>query len=190
MVDSRTDLSAGVHNLSSCGADYGHLFSALCFSREKEIRFRLFVHCELLHTCIRCGTFGCASSMMPANNGTQQPSQTSERLQRLKNCALAYYGIDPLSVSGLASNGGKWGLIAASAGGIPKAIPEGLGLVRTIRPPGSSSFTSVFSILSAATGGGGALRTVANFGSKWAGPIAIASAVIDATAIGICTASD
>ena len=124
-----------------------------------------------------------------ANNGTPQiPSKTQERLTRLKNCALGYYGIDPLSVEGLASDA-KWGLIAAGAGGIPKAIPEALGIVRTIRPPGSSSFTSLFSILSAASGGG-ALRTVANFGSKWAGPIAIASAVIDATAIGICTASD
>ena len=39
-------------------------------------------------------------------------------------------------------------------------------------------------------GGGGALRTVANFASKWAGPIAIASAVIDATAIGVCTSGN
>jgi len=120
------------------------------------------------------------------NNGTQ----TSERLTRLKNCALAYYGIDPLSVSGLTSNGAKWGSIATAAGGIPKAIPEGLGLVRKIRQSGSSDYTSLFSILSAASGGGGTLRTIANFGSKWAGPIAIASGVIDATAIGICTAMD
>lgn len=101
---------------------------------------------------------------------------------------MGYYGIDPLSVTGLAG-ASKYGVIAAGAGGIPKAIPEALGIVRTIRAPGSSSFTSLFSILSAASGGG-ALRTVANFGSKFAGPIAIASAVIDATAIAVCTASD
>jgi hypothetical protein len=120
----------------------------------------------------------------------QQPTKTQERLERLKNCALGYYGIDPLSLSGATSNGAKWGLIALSAGGIPKSIPESLGLVRAIRLPGSSDFTSLLSILSAAGGGGGTLRTIANFGSKWAGPIAVASAAIDATAIGICTASD
>ena len=122
------------------------------------------------------------------SSGTpQQPSKTSERLERLKNCALGYYGIDPLSVTGLAG-ASKWGLIAAAAGGIPKAVPESLGM-RMIMQPGSSRFTSALSILSAASGGG-ALRTVANFGSKWAGPIAIASALIDATAIAVCTASD
>jgi len=118
-----------------------------------------------------------------------KPPQSNGLLARVGNCALGYYGIDPLSVTGLAG-ASKWGLIAAGAGGIPKAIPEALGIVRAIRPPGSSSFTSIFSILSAASRGGGTLRTVANFGSKWAGPIAIASAVIDATAIGISTASD
>jgi RHS repeat-associated protein len=126
---------------------------------------------------------------LPATNGNRQPSQTSERLTRLKNCALAYYGIDPLSVSGLASNGAKWGSIATAAGGIPKSFAKSLGL-RVIRQPGSSEYTSALSMLSLASGGGGALRTIANFGSKWAGPIAIASAVIDATAIGICTAMD
>lgn len=34
------------------------------------------------------------------------------------------------------------------------------------------------------------LGTLATFGKKWAGPIAIASAIIDAAAIGICTAMD
>lgn len=125
-----------------------------------------------------------------ANNGTPQiPTKTQERLERLKNCALGYYGIDPLSLSGTTSNGAKWGLIALSAGGIPKSWASSLGL-RVIMQPGASEYTSAFSMLSLATGGGGALRTIANFGSKWAGPIAIASAVIDATAIGICTASD
>ena len=130
--------------------------------------------------------------MSAANNGIpqmpQQPTKTQERLERLKNCALGYYGIDPLSVAGLSSDA-KWGLIAAAAGGIPKSWASGLGL-RVIMQPGASEYTSALSMLSLATGGGGALRTVANFGSKWAGPIAIASAVIDATAIGICTASD
>ncbi len=98
---------------------------------------------------------------------------------------MGYYGIDPLSVTGLAG-ASKWGLIAAAAGGIPKAVPESLG-VRMIMQPGSSQFTSALSILSVA-GGGGTLRAVANFGSKWAGPIAIAAVVIDATAIAVCTA--
>ena len=52
--------------------------------------------------------------------------------------------------------------------------------------PNASQYTSIPSILSS-VGGGGGLRTVANFASKWAVPIAIASAVIDATAIGVCT---
>lgn len=100
---------------------------------------------------------------------------------------MGYYGMDPVSVTGL-SSGVKWALIAAAAGGIPKAVPEALGM-RVITLPGSSQFTSLLSIISA-SGGGGMLRSIANFGSKWAGPTAIASAVIDATAIGICTASD
>lgn len=126
---------------------------------------------------------------LAANNGTPQiPTKTQERLERLKNCALGYYGIDPLSISGATSNGAKWGLIALSAGGIPKSVASSLGL-RVIMQPGASEYTSALSMLSLA-GGGGALRTIANFGSKWAGPIAIASVLIDATAIGICTASD
>lgn len=124
-----------------------------------------------------------------ADNGEpQQPSKTRERLERLKNCALGYYGVDPLSVTGLSSDA-KWGLIALSAGGIPKSVASILGL-RVIMQPGGSEYTSALSMLSLATGGGGWLRTAANFGSKWAGPIAIASAVIDAAAIGVCTASD
>jgi hypothetical protein len=122
-----------------------------------------------------------AAAIRAANNGT--------RLERLKNCALGYYGIDPLSVSGATSNGAKWALIALSAGGIPKSFAANLGL-RVIMQPGASEYTSALSMLSLATGGGGALRTIANFGSKWAVPIAIGSAVIDAAAIGICTISD
>src|SRR3989442_360243 len=80
----------------------------------------------------------------------QQPSKTSERLERLKNCALGYYGIDPLSVTGLAG-ASKWGLIAAAAGGIPKAVPESLGM-RMIMQPGSSQFTSALSIRLTASG--------------------------------------
>lgn len=124
-----------------------------------------------------------------SSGGPQQPSKTSERLERLKNCALGYYGIDPLSVTGLAG-ASKYGVIAAGAGGIPKAIPEALGIVRTWRYAGASRFTSIFSILSVATGAGGWLRTVANFGSKTAAPIFIASVLIDTAAIAVCTASD
>ena len=113
-----------------------------------------------------------------------QPSKTSERLERLKNCALGYYGIDPVSAAGLASNT-KWALIVAGAGGIPKSVVKKFGM-RVIMPPGASEYTSVLSVLSAARGGG-IVRRIANFGSKWAVPIAIASALIDATAIGICT---
>jgi RHS repeat-associated protein len=127
------------------------------------------------------------SEVVAANNVAPQPTKTQERLERLKNCALGYYGIDPLSISGGTSNGAKWGLIVLSAGGIPKSVAAKMGL-RVIMQPGASEYTSAFSMLSLATGGGGALRTVANFGSKWVLPIAIASAVIDATAIGICTA--
>ena len=125
---------------------------------------------------------------LPPPKPPKPPKDLNPKLQqRLKNCALGYYGIDPLSVTGLSSDA-KWALIAAAAGGIPKAVPESLGM-RVIMLPGASRFTSALSILSVA-GGGGTLRTIANFGSKWAGPLAIASAVIDATAIGICTASD
>ncbi len=92
-----------------------------------------------------------------------------------------------MSATGL-TGASKWGAIAAGAGGIPKSFAKSLGM-RVIMPPGASEYTSALSMLSLA-GGGGVLRTIANFGSKAALPIAIASAVIDATAIGICTASD
>jgi RHS repeat-associated protein len=120
-----------------------------------------------------------------ANNGTQQPSQTSERLTRLKNCALAYYGIDPLSATGLASDASKW--LLAGGPGVPKAAAEAVG-VRVIRTAGDSSFTSLARIGSILSGG--AIQPVAVFAKRFGGPIAIASAVIDATAIGICTAMD
>lgn len=81
----------------------------------------------------------------------------------------------------------KWGLIAAGAGGVSKPLAEALG-VRVIMQPGSSGSTSILRVASVLSGG--ALQPVAAFAKKWAGPIAIASAVIDATAIGICTASD
>jgi hypothetical protein len=58
--------------------------------------------------------------------------------------------------------------------------------MQVIMLPGSINYTSLFSVLSLA-GGGGAVRTLANFASKWAGPIAIASAAIDAAAVGVCT---
>ncbi len=79
------------------------------------------------------------------------PSKISERLERLKNCALGYYGIDPVGAAGLSSSA-KWALIGAAAGGIPKAVPESLGL-RVIMLPGSSRFTSLLSIISASSGG-------------------------------------
>ena len=106
--------------------------------------------------------------VVPANNGNQN-NTGSERLQRFKNCALAYHGLDPLSVTGLAG-ASKWGLIAGGVGGIPKAIPEALGVVRKIRLPGSSSFTSIFSILSAASGGWPMLRAPAPT-RMWGGPL-------------------
>ena len=111
----------------------------------------------------------------------------SERLERMMNCALGYYGIDPISVLGLSSTV-KWGLIALAAGGVPKSAAAGLGL-RVLTQPGSSQYTSAIRMLSQATGSE-ILKSVANFGKKYAGPIAIASAIIDATAIGICTALD
>jgi len=131
------------------------------------------------------GRSGYTSHLSAANNGTQQPSQTSERLQRLKNCALAYYGVDPLSATGLASDATKW--LLAGGPGVPKAAAEAVG-VRVIRTAGDSSFTSLARIGSILSGG--ALQPVAVFAKRFGGPIAIASAVIDATAIGICTASD
>lgn len=39
---------------------------------------------------------GTGPADVPANNG----NQTSERVERAKNCALAYYGIDPVSATG------------------------------------------------------------------------------------------
>jgi RHS repeat-associated protein len=113
------------------------------------------------------------------------PTNVSDVVDRAGACAKAYYGIDTLS--GIA-NIGKWGAIAAGAGGIPKSVPKALGL-RVFIQPGGSEYTSALSILSLASGGGGVLRVAANFASKWAGPIAIASVIIDAGVITACTIS-
>jgi RHS repeat-associated protein len=123
--------------------------------------------------------------------GSAEPSESqdgAERLERLKNCAVGYYGLDDLNLATISSVS-EWAGIVAVAGGVPKSIPEGLGWVRRIRQPRSSDYTSILSIISALDGGGGWLRTIANFGSRWAGPIAVAAAAVDATAIGICAAS-
>ncbi len=113
------------------------------------------------------------------NAPSSGPTNLTDALERAGNCAKAYYGI---------ANIGKWGAIAAGAGGISKSVPKALGL-RVFIQPGGSEYTSALSILSLASGGGGVLRVAANFASKWAGPIAIASAIIDAGTIAACTIS-
>jgi RHS repeat-associated protein len=107
-----------------------------------------------------------------------------ERWERFKSCASSYYGLTDLA---------KWGAIgafgAANAELIPKEKAAELGL-RMFKQAGSRDGTSLLSVASLAyktAGGGNWLRGVANFGARWAGPIAIASAVVDATALGTCT---
>jgi hypothetical protein len=99
------------------------------------------------------------------------------------NCVLAYYGFDPLKVSGLVSVG-KWAPIIGGLGTISKAYAKKKFGVRYWRMPNQSDDTSLIRVISVKSGG--QLNTLANFAKDWGGPIAIASAIIDETAIAMC----
>jgi hypothetical protein len=106
---------------------------------------------------------------------------------------LGYYGIDPLSVTGIGTNAAKWAVIGLAAGGIPKSILPIIG-VRATTFGGASPYTGILSILSGGAGtaasGANWLRIAGRYASRIAVPVAIASVVIDAAAIGTCTALD
>jgi RHS repeat-associated protein len=119
--------------------------------------------------------------------------QSNGLLARAGNCALGYYGIDPLSVTGIGTNAAKWAVIGLAAGGIPKSILPIIG-VRATTFGGASPYTGILSILSGGAGtaasGANWLRIAGRYASRIAVPVAIASVVIDAAAIGTCTALD
>ena len=71
----------------------------------------------------------------------------------------------------------------ASAEGAVKSLGGSV-----LMQPGSSDYTSALSCLSSATRG--PLRGVADFAAKWAGPVAIATAVIDPAVLASCAKSD
>jgi hypothetical protein len=109
------------------------------------------------------------------------------------DCALGYYGFDPTSGYGAATNVSKYAVILLSAGGIPKSLVSRLG-VRVIQLEGASRFTGLLSILSQGMGtaasGENWLRIAGKAASRIAVPVFIASVAIDATAIGTCTLLD
>jgi RHS repeat-associated protein len=102
-----------------------------------------------------------------------QPSQFRERLARLGNCAKAYYGI---------------GTIGTRAAEVTIALPIPKRLLGL--PVMGSRFTNVISRLALGRGTAISGENVLRIAGRWAGPIAIASLVIDAAAIGTCTALD
>jgi len=112
-----------------------------------------------------------------ANNGTQQQNQQPSRL---KDCAKAYYGFN--TVSGAAQDATRIALIPA-APIIPKAA---VGLPQAL---GSGPLTNLLSYFSLGSGTAASGANIFRVAGRIGAPIAIASAVIDATAIGIC-ASD
>jgi hypothetical protein len=80
-------------------------------------------------------------------------------------------------------------LTAVAATPIPKRLLTSVG-VRTTRLGGASGFTNVLSVLSQGAGTAASGANVLRIAGRMAGPIAIASALIDATAIGVCTFID
>jgi Na+/glutamate symporter len=84
-------------------------------------------------------------------------------------------------------------VIGLAAGGIPKSILPIIG-VRATTFGGASPYTGILSILSGGAGtaasGANWLRIAGRYASRIAVPVAIASVVIDAAAIGTCTALD
>lgn len=114
---------------------------------------------------------------LAANNGNQQQNQQPSRL---KDCAKAYYGFN--TASGAAQDATRIALIPA-APIIPKAA---VGLPQAL---GSGPLTNLLSYFSLGSGTAASGANIFRVAGRIGAPIAIASAVIDATAIGIC-ASD
>jgi RHS repeat-associated protein len=114
-----------------------------------------------------------------ANNGTPQQPQ-NQQPSRLKDCAKAYYGFN--TASGAAQDATRIALIPA-APIIPKAA---VGLPQAL---GSGPLTNLLSYFSLGSGTAASGANIFRVAGRIGAPIAIASAVIDATAIGIC-ASD
>ena len=109
------------------------------------------------------------------------------RGQRFYDCALAYYGVDPLSARGLGT-GGKWAVILAGAGGIPKSFAEERLGIHVVKFAGDASeYTSVIRLWSIYDR---RIRPTAIFAKRWTGVIAAASAVVDVGYISTCTAID
>lgn len=114
-----------------------------------------------------------------ANNGQPQQAQ-NQQPSRLKDCAKAYYGFNTLP--GAAQDATRIALIPA-APIIPKAA---VGLPQAL---GSGPLTNLLSYFSLGSGTAASGANIFRVAGRVGAPIAIASAVIDATAIGIC-ASD
>ena len=101
-----------------------------------------------------------------ANNATQKSN-------RLKDCGKAYY---------------TGGTAATRIGAFVAAIPFPKSWVGLSSALGSGSLTNLPSWLSLGSGTAASGSNLLRIGGRMAGPIAIASGVIDATAISMCTA--
>jgi hypothetical protein len=114
----------------------------------------------------------------PSRGGSRAPSASQiadMEMQGFERCGSVALG--------LASAEGA--LIGPAAGGVPKWLVQAAG-GRVIMQTGSSEYTSIYSVLSSLTGGGGALRTLANVGSEAALPLAVLSAAADSWAFARC----
>jgi hypothetical protein len=120
------------------------------------------------------------------NGGPPQPTKLQETLNRAKTCAKAYYGFDTL-LGAVQDTTRVVTLVAAAP--LPKVWLSSIG-TRTTTFAGGSYFTSILSVLGQGAGTAASGTNLLRIAGRWAGPIAIASAVIDATAIGLCTFID
>jgi RHS repeat-associated protein len=105
------------------------------------------------------------------NNGMPQ-TQTPQQASRLKVCAETYYGV---------------GTAATRLGTLLAALPlpkSWFGLPAAL---GSGSTTTIPSVLSLGSGTAASGSNLLRMGGRIAGPVAVASAIIDASAIAACT---
>jgi hypothetical protein len=116
----------------------------------------------------------------------QQPSKLAQTLDRAKTCAKAYYGFNTLP--GAVTDVTRVGTLVAAAP-LPKSWLSTLG-IRTTTLAGGSSFTNILSVLGQGAGTAASGANTLRIAGRMAGPIAIASAVIDVAAIGVCTVID
>jgi hypothetical protein len=115
----------------------------------------------------------CTSGICVVNPIMDAGPASNETQQRLQDCAKSYY---------------TGGTTATRVATLVAAIPFPKSWLGFPSALGSGSFTNLPSWLSLGAGTAASGSNLLRIGGRMAGPIAIASGVIDASAIALCTA--